>query len=275
MLPLIALVAFVAVAPCRAQELTFDIRDVSDITARNFKREFVQKKRLIEEHLTTTSFTSLFAGDIKVEVNNDPDHMFSEALVFAWEGQRGHMYFPAARLKERRSAVLHEVTHVHAPNQARFLAEGFPAYLEEKMGNLEAYPTRGDHLECGIQATNKAYKSPLGKVDLANFDSVPTKRKVFLGDQIGLEPAFVPASDIAKGHRRQFSYLVSASFVKFLIETYGLGKFKDLYEQTPLTPNEATQANAARYEPVFFGKKLADLQKDWTAWLKDKEKACD
>ena len=53
-------------------------------------------------------------------------------------------------MKDRAAAILHEIAHVHAPNAVRFLAEGFPAYLEEKMGNINAYPTEGSRIECAI-----------------------------------------------------------------------------------------------------------------------------
>jgi hypothetical protein len=43
---------------------------------------------------------------------------------------------------------------------------------------------------------------------------------------------------------------------------------------TPLTPERATQADAARYQQAFSGKSLDELQADWRQWLKDKQKPC-
>ena len=60
--------------------------------------------------------------------------------------------------------------------------------------------------------------------------------------------------------------MVSGSFVKFLVETQGLEKFKTLYELTPLTPGVATIADPDRYENVF-GKPLTALQTQWLYWL--------
>src|SRR5262249_42975562 len=150
---------------------------------------------------------------------------------------------PAARAKEGKAAIIHELTHVHAPNEVRFLGEGYPAYVEEQIGNLEAYPTQGVRTQCAIKNYNDAYKkAPLRAVQLVKFDGAPTQKGVFLGDHMGLEKAF-PKNDDGKSQRRAFSYLVSSSFVKYLIETYGLEKFKTLYDTTPLTPGRATKAD--------------------------------
>jgi hypothetical protein len=260
-----------AAAPCRADDVTFDIKNVDASVAQKFKKEFLAKKEKVESYLTTKSFAPLFSGKFDVEVSNG--QAFSEALLFAWAGRRGHMFFPAPRAKEGRTAIVHEVTHVHAPNEVRFLAEGFPAVLEEQMGNLKAYPTLGKHVECDIVDYNDAYKQAVRSVKFSLFDGVATQKGVFLGDNMGLEKAF-PASDDGTSQRRAFAYLVSASFVKFLIEKHGLDDFKALYNLTPLTPGRATPADPARYQQVFSGKSLDELQADWRQWLKDKQKSC-
>jgi len=258
--------------PCFAQSgVTFDIKNLTATVTEKFKKEFFQRQETLEKYLASTRFTEPFSGPIDVDVSDGQS--FSEALIFAWEGRRGHMYFPAARAKEGRAAILHELTHVNAPNQVRFLAEGYPAYLEAQMGNIKAYPTLGHPIECEIRDYSRAYRSALRAVNFAVFDGVSTQKGVFLGDNIGLETAF-PANADGISQRRAYAYLVSASFVKLLVESYGLEKFKALYDLTPLTPGRAPQADRDRYRQVFFGKSVSDLQTDWLRALKEKQRSC-
>jgi hypothetical protein len=262
-------IVLAAGSPCFAQNVTFlKMKDVDDAKAvKQFKNDFFLRKETLEQYLTTTNFTQLFSGNFEIEVFEKQPH--SEALLFVWDGRRGHMYFPPHRVKDRAAAILHEIAHVHAPNAVRFLAEGFPAYLEEKMGNINAYPTEGSRIECAISG----YKSSaLAAVKLELFDLVPTKRKVFLGDQMGLETAF-PASEQGTAKRRTYSYLISASFVKFLIHSRGQDQFKALYDLTPLVPTTTAEADPARYHRIY-GKSLTELQADWRTWLDQRQALC-
>jgi hypothetical protein len=266
----VGLVSILAAAsPCLAQNVTFaKMKDVGDAKAvKQFKNDFYLRKETLEQYLTSTNFTQLFPGDFEVEVFEKQPH--SEALLFVWDGRRGHMYFPPHRVKDRAAAILHEIAHVHAPNAVRFLAEGFPAYLEEKMGNINAYPADGSRIECAIGAFKS---SALAAVKLEMFDIVPTKRTVFLGDNMGLEAAF-PASEQGKNKRRHYSYLISASFVKFLIHGHGQKQFKALYDLTPLIPMQTTEADPARYHQIY-GKSLTELQADWRTWLGQRQTLC-
>ena len=257
--------------PCLAQDVTFVMKDISKSTADRFKQEFMDGKQKLESYLASTNFAQPFAGAIDVEVSNGKP--FSESLLFVWQGLRGRMYFPSERAKMKgRAAIVHELTHVNAPNEVRFLAEGFPTYLQEKMGSLDVYPTLGDPVECGLRRYDAAYRSALSSVDLTLFDALPTKTGAFLGDAVGLERAF-PENEEGVQHRRVYSYLVSASFVRFLIEHQGMEKFKALYALTPLTPGATPQAHSSRYERVF-GQPLATLQADWRAWFKAGRNPC-
>jgi hypothetical protein len=241
----------------RAWSMKFELKDLSAEVACKFKQDFLSKRDIVEEYLAATKFTKAFTGAIQVKVW---EYMppISEALLPAWEGQRGYMKFAALRAKEGNAAIVHELIHVNAPNQSRFLAEGYAVYVEEKIGNIGAYPTFGNSIEDQMR---KIGNSALQSVKLADFDRVPTKRGTNLGKSAGLETE-IP--DLAQ--RGEYTYLVSGSFVKFLVETHGLEKFKTLYELTPLTPGVATVADPDRYENVF-GKPLTALQTQWLYWL--------
>jgi len=240
--------------------VTFDLRDVTDEVAKNFESEFFLRKKTLEDYLESTNFVALFTADIHVEVLEYTPPT-SEALLPAWRGRRGWMKFAALRARQGRAAILHELTHVYAPNQVRFLAEGYAVYLEEKLGNIHAYPTLGTPIEERLGCANRS-ASQLVKLDV--FDRVSIGMGLSLGDSVELKPAIpIPAE------RGAFSYLVSGSFVKFLIDIYGLKKFKDLFELTPLTPGASPQADPDRYERVF-GKPLTGLQTEWLGWLEER-----
>ncbi len=245
--------------------------DVNANVKKQFKNDFYLRKETLEQYLAASNFTPLFSGKFEVEVF-EKDQVHSEALLFVWDGNRGHIYFPPRRVKERTAAILHEIAHVHAPNAVRYLAEGFPAYLEEKMGDINAYPTEGSRIECRVETYNKRHRAALGKVKLEEFDRIPTKRKVFLGDGMGLEDGF-PANKDGERDRRGYSYLISASFVKYLIHTHGQNQFKALYDLTPLIPMETRQADPARYHRIY-GKSLTELQAGWRAWLEQRQANC-
>jgi hypothetical protein len=189
----------------------------------------------------------------------------SEALLPAWEGNRGHMKFAASRLKDGKAAILHELAHVHAPNQVRFLSEGYSTYLEEMIGNIGAYPTLGRLMAEQMKVLHKLYPRALEAVKLETFDRVSTQRGFLLQNNVGLEMA-IPDGDDKGRNRGDYSYLVSGSFVKYLIHAYGLEKFRGLYELSPLTPGVATPADPGRYYKAY-GKSLLDFEKEWRNWL--------
>ena len=152
--------------------MMFELKDLSAEVACKFEQDFLSKKDIVEEYLAATKFTKAFTGAIQVKVWQYMPPI-SEALLPAWEGQRGYMKFAALRAKEGNAAIVHELIHVNAPNQSRFLAEGYAVYVEEKIGNIGAYPTFGNSIEDQMR---KIANSALQSVKLAEFDRVPTKR---------------------------------------------------------------------------------------------------
>lgn len=244
-----------SVFPAFAQ--TFDIRDVNHRAARQFERDFANRADALEQYFVATKFTPLFKGKIYVKVH-DYSPPTSHALLPAWDGLRGQMEFAASRAKDGSAAILHELAHVHAPNQARFLTEGFSIYLEELLGNIQAYPTFGDSMEKAAKIFGDA---PLSAVKLERFDAVSTQHDHEIGNSVGLETSIQNTPD-----RLTYAYLISGSFVKYLVNGYGLMKFQQLYELTPLTPGVATPTDPARYQTIY-GKSLAQLEVEWRNWF--------
>jgi hypothetical protein len=240
----------------KSGKLRFSIKDVSKSVAETFKANFRARKKIIDQYFTATRFADLFAGNILVKVFDGPPT--SEALLPAWEGRPGEMIFPARRARDGKGAIVHELGHVHAPNQVRFLTEGYSIYLEEMLGNIDAVPTLGVSIEAGIR---KEGDSALAAVDLLRFDAVSTQRNHQLGDNVALEGVI---NDLQR--RRTYAYLIAGSCVKYLVNVHGLYKFKCLYELSPLTPGVATAADPDRYRAIY-GKSVKDLEAEWRIWL--------
>ena len=180
-----------------------------------------------------------FAGKfvISIEDSRGP----SMALVPAWRGEQGKMLFRAAPVRSRTAAIEHEVTHVFAPNANRFLAEGLATYAHEHLGGAKAYPNNGVDLH---QAARR-----FADADLTALERIATPERL---QQPGLdEPS---------------AYIVAGSFVRFLIERYGLDAFRHLYDSTPLAAHKREAGDPHRWQSVY-GKEIAALTDDWRASL--------
>ncbi len=166
------------------------------------------------------------------------------ALIPAWEGNRGNMLFRTGTTVAGRSAITHEVIHVFAPNANRFLAEGFAVYGHERLGGQAAYPNSGRDLH------NAAGESA-DEANLLVLDAIATPDR--------LDPDRTP-------ERR--AYIRAGSFVRFLIETYGMDKFGLLYALTPLDAGARNSGAADRWVGVY-GLSLEALSNAWKARLSE------
>jgi hypothetical protein len=127
---------------------------------------------------------------------------------------------------------LHEIVHIYAPNNNRFLAEGMAVYLHAKLGGNPAFPNFGEALR------RSAVRSLPRVQSLESLNSVRTPRP--LGTVIDEKTA----------------YVIAGSFVGFLIETYSLPAFRNLYE-------------TESYKKVY-GKSLDALEREWRLTLQGK-----
>jgi hypothetical protein len=164
-----------------------------------------------------------------IRIHVDASYRISRALVPAYLGNRGFIEMPLRGVRNRDGALLHEIVHVYAPNENRFLAEGFAVYLHQKLAANPAFPNYGKPLHAEAQRHVDAIAS------LAELNGVRTPKR--LGGSLGEEAA----------------YLLAGSFVGFLIEQYGLGAFRKLYE-------------GGSYETTY-GKSLDELEKEWRALI--------
>jgi hypothetical protein len=141
------------------------------------------------------------------------------------------MEMPLRRVRDNTGALLHEIVHIYAPNNNRFLAEGLAVYLHTKLGGNPAFPNFGEDLR------RSAARSLSGVKSLESLNNVRTPR---------------PLSGIMD---EEIAYVLAGSFVGFLIEKYGLTLFRSLYETED-------------YEKVY-GKALKTLENEWHLSLRE------
>ncbi|MDA0238517.1 MAG: hypothetical protein O3A84_00640, partial [Proteobacteria bacterium] len=197
-----------------AEKFEFDLH--VDAGAQRFQEEMEEGRRRVREWWGAT-----FEGTITVEAR--PEYRISKALVPAWRGNRGRMEFGPFPIARGFAATIHELVHVYAPNGNRFLAEGLAVYAHDHLKGPDAFPNNGRNLK-------SLAKDLVGKFTIAELDSLAT-------------PARMPGK---QGGRE--SYILAGSFVKFLIETYSLEKFRGLYALSPLIVKQRIGGAPERYQ---------------------------
>jgi hypothetical protein len=187
----------------------------------------------------------------------------SRSLTPAWEGNRGRMEFPAARVKpdprdgKMKAAVAHELTHFYFPNGNRMLAEGFAIYAQDEtrsLGGNDAYPNFETPVHWWVKCQSKL--GPLRPmIDLKTLDDTVTP--LSLNDNL---------PTLTFSEQQLASYLIAGSFVRFLIERYGMNLFHNLYDKTRFVPGRHVVRTKDNWTEVYQ-KPLASLQIEWNTML--------
>jgi len=164
-----------------------------------------------------------------IRIRVDPKYQISKALLPAFRGNRGFMEMPLVRMRRGNGALLHEIVHIYAPHENRFLAEGLAVYLQQRMGGNRAFPNDGEPL---ARLAARHLPDP-GVMQGLNSVRTPAPLSTVIDEQTG--------------------YVLAGSFVEFLIERHGLPKFRALYE-------------SGNYDGVF-GSPFDALVREWRASL--------
>jgi hypothetical protein len=183
-----------------------------------------------------------YSGPFHIVVNNVLRE--SMALVPAWYGKIGYVFFPDSVVYRGRAATTHEVTHVFATNANRFLAEGLAVYAHEYLQGPPAYPNFG----VSVRPLARRYAD---KADISSLDKTATPTPLGFGS--------------SKLEQRE-TYLVAGSFVRYLISEFGFSKFRELYALTPLIPGARNAGDVKRWEEVY-GLTIDQLASNWRADL--------
>jgi hypothetical protein len=181
-------------------------------------RYAMQERRKVEGFWGAT-----WSEPIRIHVSSA--YHISRALVPGHLGNRGLIEMPLRRIRENTGALLHEIVHIYAPNNNRFLAEGLAVYLHTVLAGNPAFPNFGGDLR------RLSVRSLSGVNSLAILNRVRTPRP--LGTVMDEKTA----------------YILAGSFVGFLLERYGLALFRRLYE-------------TEHYEQVY-GKSFETLETEW------------
>src|SRR5262245_46582523 len=222
---LIILLSGLALQDARAQKVAADCGNVQILSnqlptrdAEAYCRYAVSEQQKVDDFWGAT-----WTESIRIHV--DRSYRISKALIPAHSGNRGFMEMPLRAVQNNNSALLHEIVHIYAPNDNRFLAEGLAVYLHQKLASNPAFPNFGKPLDAEARARLREIDS------LDRLNGVRTPR---------------PLSSVLN---EASAYIVGGSFVGFLIEKYGLPEFRKLYE-------------TGTYEAAY-AKSLAELEKEW------------
>ena len=170
-----------------------------------------------------------WSGPIRIHVSSA--YRISRALVPAYSGNRGHLEMPLSRARGSSGALLHEIVHIYAPHDNRFLAEGLAVYLQAILAGNAAFPNFGEDMR------RLAARELRGVSSLEALNRVRTPH---------------PLSTVME---EKTAYILAGAFVGFAIERYGLTLFRRLYE-------------TESYETVY-GEPLATLEAAWRESLRE------
>ncbi|MBT4906121.1 MAG: hypothetical protein HOK98_12940 [Rhodospirillaceae bacterium] len=199
------------------------------------QRAFVEKFRT-ELTKVCTWWDGDFTGPYRIEIEDSRGT--SMALIPAWRGNRGQVIFRMRTIRQGNSPITHEIVHAVAPNGNRFLAEGLASHAHDALGGQAAFPNFGNDLHTSARKF-------AADADMPALDRLATPTRLQLPD---LQP--------------QGAYLVAGSFVRYLIETHGMEKFRALYAITPLVERGRFAGLPRRWNDIY-GMSFEELVDAW------------
>jgi len=182
-----------------------------------------------KRHKVEGFWGATWSAPIRIHVSST--YRISRALVPGHLGNRGFMEMPLRRVREHTGALLHEIVHIYAPHQNRFLAEGLAVYLHTTLAGNPAFPNFGEDVR------RLAVRSLAGVKSLEALNQVRTPH---------------PLGTVME---EKTAYLLAGSFVGFLIERYDVTLFRRVYE-------------TEHYAEVY-GKSFETLEQEWRLSLSE------
>lgn len=234
--------------------------DLSPAQRAQFRTSFTRDQLSVAAWSLQVGWPPAVAPDLKVIVGNN--FKTSRALLPAWEGQHGRMEFPTWRVAAGKAAITHELVHVYYPNGNRFLAEGFAIYVQALIGGNPAFPNFGRplHAHTFDVVCDLLPEFALGRMETLAALRVADLERIGTPDPLALEVGARSYGVEPYGQARL--YPIAGSFTQFLIETYGLRSFRELYARTPLLPSEKAPGNIGRWVDVY-GRPFDEFEAEW------------
>jgi hypothetical protein len=225
------------------------VPSVSALQQENFKTAFCREIANIEKWAAQNQWPlRIDLPDLEIHVSGQ--YRLARSLVPIWMGEPGFMEFPALRVAVGEANILHELVHVYFPNSNRMLAEGLAVHLHQEIGESLGYPNFGEDLHfmmrCKLETELRA---ELKEIRLCSLDKITTPTNLTLR----VERRMV--------HDR-WTYIIAGSFVRFLLETYDMHKFRAVYAKTPLVPLQRDAGAPQRWNEVY-GLSLEELELRW------------
>jgi len=223
-------------------------------------------------------------NDVDLRVSVSQAYPISRSLVPSSIGQRGMMEFPAREAAPKiTAAIMHELAHTYFPNGNRFVDEGFAVYLQNKIGSNPAFPDFQQDLHdlmvklaCKIDSDINSNPNPTPLGGLANISVVALERvatpaplELQLTSNISVGGPHGIAAGVQPGKPAYVGLVVAGSFVRFLIDSFGLDTFHELYRLTPLKPlhRDAGKPDRWRHVKGYKGLSVGDLEKKWKSMI--------
>jgi hypothetical protein len=194
----------------------------------------------------------LYSPPLRVQVSSQFEN--SRSLVPYWMGDQGRMEFPSFRVAVGDAAIMHELAHVYFPNANRMLAEGLAIYLQIEIGKNFAFPNFEKNVHRMVRCELR-----VGRPDHYKGIRIASLEQIGIGLHLPLRIEEITYSD-------GWTYTIAGSFVRFLIEEYGLDKFRAVYAKTPLAPLLRDPGPPARWVAVY-GLTIEELDSKWKAKL--------
>ena len=174
---------------------------------------------------------------IEYRLTDRSSHVESDYLAYL--SLIPNLYLNKELFEYRLAPIAHETTHIILPFYSSLsLREGLASHCQDIFGNPSVF-------NCSINPHDCAGVYMRTTPDDFN--------KIFsvIGTTDNLQESY------AAGDSRKVFYILSHSFTNYLIETYGIDKFMELYDSDNLIND---------YE-VFCGKNIEDIKSEWRGHL--------
>ena len=232
---------------CGGRVASWSFDGVTAAQQKKFKDAFCRQIEAVEHWVAKQNLP----GPHKIpplKISISPDFPLAMSLVPAWNGDWGVMQFPATRVAAGQVNMVHELIHVYLPNGNRMLAEGLASFVQDEIGSNPAFPNFGKDVDKMVRCDMKP--QDLRHVSLAHLDQIRTPDLLTVGG--------ASKNDSLAG------YVVASSFVRYLIETDGMDKFRKLYGRTPFEPGRRVGRTSDDWTAIY-GHSIGDIEKKWKA----------
>ncbi|MBY0121660.1 hypothetical protein [Bacillus sp. S/N-304-OC-R1] len=219
-------------------EITFKIFNnikVTDEKIDSIKQELLNAYNHIQKSIKTDYVPSEKINVILNEGNQSSWGLRSELKLYG--------------VRKNQHPLVHELTHSllgygnNFDSSTGYLTqEGFATYMEDMYGKTKSYSHQ--YMRYFIDSNKRIYINKL--IDLNQDDSF-------------FRPALINTEDYTL---QWMSYIHAASFVTYLIESYGLEKFEQIYNKEDL---------ANKIEDIY-GKNISELENDWISFINETQK---